>query len=354
MNTIFKTVVGSRAYGTSTPESDTDFKGVYVQPEYEILTNQLKPQIEVGKDEVYYEVARFLQLLETANPTVLEMLFMPKDCVISQSPVFDLITQHKEAFLTKKCKDSFGGYAVQQLKKAKGLDKKMNWEQQRVERKTPLDFMYATNEGKTRPITKFLEEKGLKQEYCGLVALNNFPTSYAVYYDHVSHFGEQGARVPTLGFKGIIGDDSNEPRVSSVPKFLDKTVETVMYYNKDGYSQHCKDYNSYQEWLTNRNTARYTETQLKQKIDGKNLLHCRRLLDMALEIPETGTLVVQRPNTEYLLSIRRGEVNLDEIISQAEKDIEALDEVYKESSLPDSVDPKLIQHILYNIRTYKA
>ena len=27
---IFKTIVGSQAYGTSTPESDIDYKGIYI------------------------------------------------------------------------------------------------------------------------------------------------------------------------------------------------------------------------------------------------------------------------------------------------------------------------------------
>ena len=29
---LFKAVTGSRAYGTDTPESDTDYRGVFVMP----------------------------------------------------------------------------------------------------------------------------------------------------------------------------------------------------------------------------------------------------------------------------------------------------------------------------------
>ena len=93
MKIIFKAIVGSQAYGTNTVGSDTDFKGVYVQPTHELVGFGYKEQIEVSKDECYYEVRRFLQLLKSANPTMLELLFMPEDCIIEKHPAFDLILQ---------------------------------------------------------------------------------------------------------------------------------------------------------------------------------------------------------------------------------------------------------------------
>lgn len=37
MRTIFKAIVGSQAYGTNIPTSDTDYKGVYMQSEDDLL-----------------------------------------------------------------------------------------------------------------------------------------------------------------------------------------------------------------------------------------------------------------------------------------------------------------------------
>jgi hypothetical protein len=80
----------------------------------------------------------------------------------------------------------------------------------------------------------------------------------------------------TLGFKGIVLDDSNAVRLSVVPK--DMLASAIVYYNKDSYSMHCKDYKEYQTWLETRNTQRYVDIQgHHQQIDGKNLLHCRRI-----------------------------------------------------------------------------
>lgn len=96
---IFKSIIGSQAYGTAIPTSDIDHKGVYVQSHDELLTFGYKPQYEVGKDETYYEVQRFMQLLLLANPTVLELLYSPEDCIITKEPQFDLIIKNRDKFL---------------------------------------------------------------------------------------------------------------------------------------------------------------------------------------------------------------------------------------------------------------
>jgi predicted nucleotidyltransferase len=337
-NLIFKAIVGSQSYGTSIPTSDIDYKGVYMQKVNDLIGFGYKEQIDVSKDECYYEVRRFLQLLQLANPTVLELLYSPKDCIVHTTPQFDLIVQHRAKFLTKKCLASFGGYATAQIKKAKGLDKKMNWEKAKIERKTPLDFVYAYESGKTMPLEKWLQKEQKDQENCGLVALDHFKDCYALYYN-----------TENMGFKGVILDDSNGVRLSSIPKGMNPA--TMVYYNKDGYSMHCKDYKEYQSWLEARNTQRYVDIQHhNQQIDGKNLLHCRRLLDMAMEIATEKTIKVRRPNADYLLSIRRGEVALEEIIEKAERDLKHLDALFAESDLPMECDKAFVHDLLLEVR----
>ena len=336
---LFKTIVGSQAYGTSIPTSDVDFKGVYIQPNDAILGFNYKEQIEVNKDECYYEIRRYLQLLQSANPTVLEMLFVPEECVQYKDPSWQVLLESRHIFLTKQCKNSFGGFAVAQIKRAKGLNKKMNWEEKRVERKDVLDFIWAIQDGKTVPAKSIMSDVAQPYHF-GLAGLDHFPGSYALYYDHTGG---------TLGYKGIAGPDSNDVRLSSIPKGEEPL--TTIFFNKDAYSIHCKEYREYQEWLEKRNTTRYVDVAGHgQAIDGKNLLHCRRLIDTALEIAQTGTLTVKRPNAEYLLSIRRGEVSLEDIISKAEEDLARLDELYLKCNLPDSVDMNQVNELLLQIR----
>lgn len=351
MQTIFRAVVGSQAYGTATPTSDTDYKGIYCQSVDDLIGFKYKEQIEYSKDHTEYELRRFLQLAQSANPTILELLYSPEDCIQISTPAYELLKSNRSKFLTTQCANSFGGYAIAQIKKARGLDKKMNYEKSRIERKTPLDFCYVFEGGQTLPVSKYLQQNGMKQEYCGLVKLNHIKDCYSLYYDYRAQYGAEANRNNTpLGFKGIIGEDSNEVRLSSVPKGT--PAQTLLYFNKDGYSIHCKDYREYQDWMTNRNTQRYVDTVTHgQKIDGKNLMHCRRLLDMAIEIATEGTLKVRRPNAQELLKIRRGEVSLDELLERSEEDIKGLDDLFKKSGLPKEVDPDWVHYFLLELRS---
>lgn len=348
---VYKCIVGSKAYGTFIEgKSDIDYKGIYIQSQDDILSFRYNEQIEIGKDECYYEIRRFLQLAQSANPTILEMLFVDDKFIVETSPAFELLRKHKYRFLTKKCCMSFGGYAVAQIKKAKGLDKKMNWEKERIERKTPFDFCYVYENGKTVLLEKWLGREKLEKQYCGLAALNHFKDCYALYYDYKAKYQDELTRSQSAYyFRGICIDEGNALRLSSIPE--EANPECIIHYNRDGYSMHCKDYKEYINWLENRNTQRYVDLQgHSQKVDGKNLLHCRRLLDMAIEIARDKTITVLRPNAEYLLRIRKGEVPLDEIIEKAEQDIKGLDELYDKSDLPTTVDMDFVNKMLLEVR----
>ena len=149
---LFIVIRGSQAYGTQLPTSDIDYSGVYIQQKDDIFGFGYKEQISDDKNDlVLYEIKRFLELLQTANPTVLELLSTPEDCIIYKDPIFDLILQSKDIFLTKKCKNSFTGYGFSQIKKAKGLNKKQNWEKEKITRKDILDFVFVIENEKTIP-----------------------------------------------------------------------------------------------------------------------------------------------------------------------------------------------------------
>jgi hypothetical protein len=56
----------------------------------------------------------------------------------------------------------------------------------------------------------------------------------------------------------------------------------------------------------------------------------------------------RRPNVEYLLSIRKGKVDLD--ISKAEEDVLKLEELYRKADLPDEVNSEFVNDLLEKIR----
>lgn len=341
---LYLVIRGSHAYGTNIETSDTDYAGVFIQPMEQILGSEYTEQVnDATNDIVIYEIRRFLELLAKNNPTILELLNTPDDCILYKHPIFDEILKNKDKFITKVCSNSFGGYAKQQISKAKGQNKKQNWEKNRVTRKTPLDFCYVLGANKEKngsvSLKSYLKLKGYSQDNCGLVNVDNARDVYALYYSNLI----------LSPFKGIVNGESNQLLLSSVPKGF--VPDCFISYNKDGYTKHCKDYNSYQKWLQERNTARWVDVKSHgQQIDGKNMMHCRRLMDMAREIAEGKGIIVRRHNAQDLIDIRKGKVDLQTLIDHVESEIKEVDKLYRESELPDSVDGKFVEGLLVDIR----
>jgi predicted nucleotidyltransferase len=125
---LFECVAGSRAYGTGVISSDEDIRGLFAVPARRYL--DLEPPADQLSDDrgniVYYSLRRFIELLTQANPNILELLFMPHDCVRKSSPEFHTLVAHRDIFISKQCADTHAGYAMAQIKKAKGQNKWIN------------------------------------------------------------------------------------------------------------------------------------------------------------------------------------------------------------------------------------
>jgi len=119
---ILEAIVGSRAYGLDTENSDKDVMGIYVAPTQEVLgIHNIKETIHKTKPDVtYHEVGKFISLAMKCNPTILELLFM--EGYLKQTPEGLLLIHHRKAFLSKIVYKSYGGYAISQARKlnAKG------------------------------------------------------------------------------------------------------------------------------------------------------------------------------------------------------------------------------------------
>lgn len=351
---IYKVIAGSKAYGLDLPTSDTDIRGIFLQPNDVLLGYGYCQQVNnTTNDIVYYELNRFINLLAQNNPNILEELFVPQDKILLMSDKIKPLYDNRMRFLTKKCKFTFGGYSISQIKKARGLNKKIVNPIDK-ERKTPLDFCYIFDkeDGYTMLAQQWLKKHNKKQEFCGLAELPNGEQIYKLYYDNLAEVKNDNPRyanIDTYNFRGIVEPNSNELRHSEIPK--KHKLEAFLYYNLNGYSTYCREYNEYWDWVNKRNPVRYNDNVKHGKgYDGKNLMHCLRMLDMAIEVARGEGVNLVRPNREWLLSVRRGEANYDEIIKLIEKKKTIMDDAFEKSTLPDRVDEGFIHEIILEIR----
>lgn len=79
---LFQAISGSRSFGLATENSDTDIRGVYYLPKDDFFGLNYIPQISNETNDItYYEIGRFVELLQKNNPNILEILASPEDCI---------------------------------------------------------------------------------------------------------------------------------------------------------------------------------------------------------------------------------------------------------------------------------
>lgn len=414
---LYKYVRGSVAYGINTEKSDEDIGGVYMQPVETLcgLGFDYCDEIRDTKgDMVYFELNKFMRLLLKSNPTVLESLFVDDEFVLYEHPIITELKKHRERFITKKCFDSFGGYAVSQIKKCRSLDKKiLQDEEKHIERRSALSFCYTYyNQGSTK-IKNWLAYRGLRPECCGLTNIPNMHDNYGVFYDWGQHweivgytandavkfylkigddikaycdkhhmylreyykyclgrylYNELGDYIhevndgewydfadpitrPNLHYRGIFkNDESTEVCLSSIDDKNDKPI-CHMSYNKDGFTKHCKDYKEFMEWKANRNPVRYAENKDKN-YDAKNVSHAFRLMSMCIEIAQGKGFIVNRRgiDREFLLDVKQHKYEYDDIIKLLDAKKIEMDEAIASSTLPDDIDVDFVNNFVVNIR----
>ena len=402
---LYEYVRGSHLYHTNVETSDEDMGGIYIMPNESLIGLGLEYQNEIkddSNDKCIWELGRFLELALSSNPTVLEALFVPDDKVIYEHPVIKELRTHRNEFITKKCFAPFGGYAVSQIKKAQGQNKKIHWDIKNMIRKTPMDFCYTFKGQGSQRMDEWLEERGLDQRNCGLVNVPNMPDIYGVYYDWGQHIRLAGITKeyftsinafrdkfiqtmlnqfkgdydgydpeytmyelldaiwqkhskPIGGYCGIISpnEDSNNIRFTSVAK-ADKPI-CFMSYNGNAYATHCREYKEYEDWKNHRNPARY-ESNMQGEISGnpdmkydcKNMMHCFRLMAMAKEIAEGKGVILGRTgiDRDFLLDVRNRKYGYSELQEKMLVLKEEMDAAIEKSTIKEEIDPAMVNRIL--------
>lgn len=335
---LLECISGSKAYGLDTERSDTDIKGVYYLSKEQFYGLEYIPQVSnETNDEVYYELGRFVELLLRNNPNILELLASPAHCVLYRHPIMDQLSTGM--FLSRLCKDTFAGYALTQVRKARGYKKKfVNPVDE--QRKSVLDFCFIPQGASSLPVKQWLQQHGYVQEHCGLSSIAHTKGLYALFYDADE----------ALHYKGIMSSDlANEVSLSSIPK--DQEAIGHLFFNQEGYSAYCREYREYWDWVEKRNEDRFLGNVHHGKgYDAKNMMHTIRLLQVAAEILRDGILQVKRPNREELLAIKAGNYQYDELLALANTLMQQIESAAQTSALPAEPDREKIEKVLVEMR----
>ena len=332
---IFRFVAGSHQYGTNRPDSDIDYRGVFIAPiscafdlfqtsfvgsgtikqslnsaldaircadlpaaenhvEAALQTDRgdLSLSVETvhlaGADEELQELRKFLKLAADCNPNIIEFLYVDSLVDIC-TPEWERVREQRDLFLSKRARWTFAGYAIQQLKRIR------------------IHRGYLMNPPSHQPTRK---EFGLPEQ----------------------------SKIPK----------EHQNAILSLPDewVADHAKDQVMQEKR--YASALQVWNSYHKWEKERNPAR-KELEKRYGFDVKHSMHLVRLARMAEEILRDGKVIVRRPDAEELRGILRGEWKYEDVEAAADGLDTRLDALYKSSPLRDSPDRKKIAELYRSI-----
>jgi len=294
MKKIMKTVFGSHLYGLSNPNSDTDFKGIYLPELSELLLGTYKKRINLdtnkdGKnsandvDMEWIALPEFIRLAVKGESEALDMLHSNKvQNDLEYSYIWDNLVSKRSLFYTKGLK-AYMGMLKGQV--AKNGDK-----------------------GKKLKVYRNL-----------ITMLNCYETD-----DRLSNIWNV---LPTGKY---IRKDFDEDRNIRIWEVLgSKYHETI----KVGYciEQLQKKYDGY--------GFRAKKAEAAGGLDWKAISHALRVGYQLADIYECGSFEYPLRQTDYLLAVKAGELDYKTVVApELERLSEEVQALSDESKLPERVD----------------
>jgi len=343
--TIFKTLAGSRVYGTYDEESDYDYRGVCIPPfkywfGYASKFEQYAPSEE---DLVIYGFSKFLHLAAQNNPNILELLWTPEQFWMTHTGEWERLVEHRDLFLSKKCYHTHKGYAHSQLRRMRNhREWLMKGELQEPKRgdfglrdrsELPVDTINAAQELIRRHLNKYpIEEE-----------LSDIPKDAAMGVRHLlNNFLEH-----TLSLTLQEISDKSWVSAGKALGFKDNFLELLKQEKQ--YQKARKEYKSWLHWKKERNPRR-REAEEKHGYDSKHALHLVRLLLMCGEILQEKTMHVARADAAtILMPIKRGEWSYEKLMEYEETLSKELELQYQKTDLQNSPRRNKIEELGINI-----
>jgi len=337
-NKIMECYSGSHAYGTSTPESDVDYRGLFVAPRiyttpFHTIEQYTAPKPE---DRVLYEVSKFLKLVSDQNPNVIEFLWVDDDSILFRNEIYDYLRSQREKLLSSQAKFRFAGYAFSQLERIKGHNKWINNPQPK-EPPRQTDFVKLVHNFSDDKILK-IDIYDYRDDYrlipfegnlFGLYVMKDYQTFNDDYTLNSVYDPDEDA---------FVNDDGTRRHPLFVVKFC-----------KEEYLHAKRKHKDYWTWKKERNPIR-AALEEKYGYDCKHAMHLVRLMRMCKEILTEGVVHVKRPDAEELLAIRNGSLTYEQVLQLAAQYDNEMNDLYKKTALQRSVNPTVAGEILMTVQ----
>lgn len=291
MKTIMKGYFGSHLYGTSTPESDVDFKEIYVPHARDILTGNVKEHMSKNtnntsskntKDDVdheLYSLKYFFKLAADGETVALDMLHTPQSLVVKSDlpDVWKYIQDNRSRFYTTNMK-SYLGYVRKQASK------------------------YGVKGSRLAILRQALKRSNEWGQY--------FDNGAVIRLSHMKNV------LPVGEFASWVETENEKTGKQTFYNLLDRKFQDTLTN---------KEFNAILVKLEENYGERARKAEANEGIDWKALSHaCRGGLQL-LEIYKTGDLVYPLQDAPFILDVKLGKHTfktvqefLEDIVDQVE------------------------------------
>lgn len=295
---MVKMKFGSHLYGTDTPNSDLDYKGVFMPSREQVLLGRIPKSVNFSTkkgrekntpddvDTEIYSLHYFLKLATQGETIAMDMLHAPRPMILSTSWVWKLIVHHRHKFYTKNLR-AFVGYARRQAAK------------------------YG------------IKGSRLSAAHLFLNILNIYGTREGMKLSGVWEHFEEGEHTH------FIGPNPNGIRQYQVcGKILQETMSVDYAY---------EIINRFHEAYG----ARARMAAENRGIDWKAVSHALRAAFQIRELLTDGTITFPRPEAELLKQVKMGQLHFQrEVGPMLDGLTEEVEKLSEESRLPEKVDSR--------------
>jgi len=306
---IYLVKFGSHLYGTNTPESDTDYKGIFLPSKEQLLLQDVTKHItwstgdKDGKnsnediDVQLWSLQYFLQLVSKGETNALDLLFSctyPEIIEYSDFPMEQIQFSYDKLFNIRHCK-AFVGYAIGQAKKygikgsRLGVLKKVNTMLPDLCIGLESHYQMDIKQIKLSDVLDSIVEACYDSSYC---------------------------------FTKMIGAKGHEPVLSLVlsGKIHQGSIKLVEFIERI-----ATEYKRYGK--------RAEEAEKNNGIDWKALSHAVRALSQMKQLINTGRIQYPLDNAEYILNIKLGNSSFKEVEKLIYDGISEIDEKLNDPDL---------------------
>lgn len=317
-NVICTTIFGSRLYGTNTPESDYDYKGIYLPTAEQILdqevpgtwsekTNKSDSGRKSGPEDSeteLFSLGKFLDLLAQAQTVALDVFYAPlltRETSGIGGDVLRGMRFNKDKLISKNVKAGIS-YARAQAHKysLKG------------DRIKALEFMlFSLNDLKEAGHVRVIDCYQFLNYRIGHTPL--------ALRDHIKEIVTDGV----ITHYEVCG------RQFGMHDSLATAHEKLNSY--------CQTY------------GKRAHQAKDDKADLKAWYHAVRITEQLKELLTTGNITFPRPEVKFLMEIRNGEHNQEYIGKWMDDNLEAVYEAQRNSKLPDQPDTKWIREFVRDV-----